>query len=282
MSPVNEVDRRGMPRVHRRRHPARATTGRRSRIERARHLLRRGRRRLRDRRHRLGRVRLPARARRTPRPATRARPACASAACCAALAFALRFGSSQILFSEYITPEQQGAVPRASSRRGSSGSRRGCCSTTTRTRCSSTAASSGSSTATRTSDHYPYSERVRRRHQLHPQLGEGDRRRVRRHDHALRVRPEDPMLAAWRKVFPGLVTTAREMPAEIRAHFRYPRGPLQAPGRGLPDLPHDSIRRSSTTRRTSGSIPGERPRHADGAVLRAHAPARRHRRGLPA
>ena len=34
--------------------------------------------------------------------------------------------------------------------------------------------------------------------------------------------PEDPLLAAWSEVFPGLLTSADEMPAEIAAHLRYP------------------------------------------------------------
>jgi uncharacterized membrane protein (UPF0182 family) len=34
--------------------------------------------------------------------------------------------------------------------------------------------------------------------------------------------PEDPLLAAWSKVFPGLLTSADEMPDEIAAHLRYP------------------------------------------------------------
>ena len=34
--------------------------------------------------------------------------------------------------------------------------------------------------------------------------------------------PTDPVLATWGKVFPGLLTDVREMPAEVRAHLRYP------------------------------------------------------------
>ena len=51
-----------------------------------------------------------------------------------------------------------------------------------------------------------------RRHQLHPQLGQGHRRRVRRHGHALRVGHQDPVLKTWEKVFPGTVKPQREMP----------------------------------------------------------------------
>ncbi|MGB4582432.1 MAG: UPF0182 family protein [Coriobacteriia bacterium] len=34
--------------------------------------------------------------------------------------------------------------------------------------------------------------------------------------------PNDPLLAAWDRVFPGLLTSADEMPAEIAEHLRYP------------------------------------------------------------
>ncbi len=34
--------------------------------------------------------------------------------------------------------------------------------------------------------------------------------------------PDDPLLAAWDVVFPGLLTSADEMPAEITEHLRYP------------------------------------------------------------
>ena len=34
--------------------------------------------------------------------------------------------------------------------------------------------------------------------------------------------PDDPLLAAWGRVFPGLLTGADEMPAEIAEHLRYP------------------------------------------------------------
>lgn len=34
--------------------------------------------------------------------------------------------------------------------------------------------------------------------------------------------PEDPLLQAWAKVFPGLLTSADEMPEAIREHLRYP------------------------------------------------------------
>jgi uncharacterized membrane protein (UPF0182 family) len=33
---------------------------------------------------------------------------------------------------------------------------------------------------------------------------------------------KDPVLAAWRRIFPGLVVDAAAMPADVRAHLRYP------------------------------------------------------------
>jgi uncharacterized protein len=42
---------------------------------------------------------------------------------------------------------------------------------------------------------------------------------------------EDPMLRAWRGVFPALFTPGREMPAAVRAHLRYPRELFDAQSR---------------------------------------------------
>ena len=40
--------------------------------------------------------------------------------------------------------------------------------------------------------------------------------------------PEDPVLQAWRKVFPSLVVDGSKIPAGIRDHFRYPQGLFMA------------------------------------------------------
>ena len=106
--------------------------------------------------------------------------------------------------------------------------RRGSRSTATRTPRSSTAGSSGSSTATRrptatrtpqrtslgdatqdTSTTAASAAQPSDRGQLHPQLGEGHRRRVRRHRHALRLGRDDPVLKTWMKAFPGTVKPRR-------------------------------------------------------------------------
>jgi uncharacterized membrane protein (UPF0182 family) len=39
---------------------------------------------------------------------------------------------------------------------------------------------------------------------------------------------KDPILVAWRKIFPGLITDGDKIPADIRAHFRYPQGIFEA------------------------------------------------------
>lgn len=39
---------------------------------------------------------------------------------------------------------------------------------------------------------------------------------------------KDPVLAAWRKIFPGLIVDGSKIPQDIRAHFRYPQGIFEA------------------------------------------------------
>ena len=76
-----------------------------------------------------------------------------------------------------------------------------------------------------TSDSYPYSTPLpprRRIHQLHPQQRQGRHRRLQRHDDLLRVRPDDPIIAAYRRIFPGLFKDAAAMPPDLRKHVRYP------------------------------------------------------------
>lgn len=40
------------------------------------------------------------------------------------------------------------------------------------------------------------------------------------------VRPDDPILQAWRRVFPGLFTSLEEMPGDLQEHLRYPKSLL--------------------------------------------------------
>ena len=61
-----------------------------------------------------------------------------------------------------------------------------------------------------------------RRDQLHAQRGQGDRRRLRRHGHALRVGRERPDAQGVAEVFPGTVGAKAEIPPDLLAHMRYP------------------------------------------------------------
>ena len=73
-----------------------------------------------------------------------------------------------------------------------------------------------------TTDRYPYSTPAAGRHQLHPQLGEGHCRRLRRHDDLLPGGRHDPLALTYQRMFPASSSRSSEMPAAIRAHVRYP------------------------------------------------------------
>ena len=61
------------------------------------------------------------------------------------------------------------------------------------------------------------------RHQLRPQLGQGGHQRLRRPGHLLPDgRPDDPIANTWGKIYGGLFTPGDQMPADLRAHIRYP------------------------------------------------------------
>ena len=129
------------------------------------------------------------------------------------LLYALKFGSEQILFSDRVTPRLADPLRPRPARARRRRSRRTSPSTAGCTPRSSTAGSCGSSTATRR----PTSTRTRRRaslddattdsltetlrdrpgaaaadRQLHPQLGQGHGRRLRRLGHAVRVGRRGP------------------------------------------------------------------------------------------
>ena len=79
-----------------------------------------------------------------------------------------------------------------------------------------------------------------RRDQLPAQLGQGDRRRLRRHRHALRLgRADDPILKVWDEVFPGLIKSRDDIPEALMLAPALPRGPLQDPALPVPALPRD-------------------------------------------
>ena len=78
-----------------------------------------------------------------------------------------------------------------------------------------------------TSDAHPYSRDRRysqhRIRQLHAQCGEGHGRRVRRHDQlCISSRLPIPSFRRIGNLFPTLFHPASEMPADLRAHARYP------------------------------------------------------------
>ena len=50
--------------------------------------------------------------------------------------------------------------------------------------------------------------------------------------------PDDPIIRAYQHLFPDLFQPASEMPADLRAHARYPEDPVPRAGRDLPHLPH--------------------------------------------
>ena len=109
----------------------------------------------------------------------------------------------------------------------------------------------------RVHDDRPVSLRdARGRPQLHPQLGQGGDRRVRRDDALLRLRRRRPAAAApTARIFPDLFTPADEIPRRAVRPRALPRGPLHDAGARLRDLPRRRSRRCSTTRATSGRSP---------------------------
>ena len=133
--------------------------------------------------------------------------------------------------------------------------RRSCASTPIRTRSWSTGRSCGCSTATR---HRPLPvlavdapeqparrQRARHRLQLRAQLGEGDGRRLRRHDQVLRGRLdndgtiEDPIIRAYTKAFPELFNDEKDMPRRTARALALPRGHVPRPDRAVHAVPHD-------------------------------------------
>ena len=61
-----------------------------------------------------------------------------------------------------------------------------------------------------------------RQHQLHPQLGEGDRRRLHGKVTLYAWDDQDPMLQAWQNVYPATVKPISEMSGDLMSHVRYP------------------------------------------------------------
>jgi len=51
--------------------------------------------------------------------------------------------------------------------------------------------------------------------------------------------PNDPVLAAYRRAFPGVFRDLAELSADLKSHLRYPEDLLRHPGGPIRDLPHD-------------------------------------------
>ncbi len=136
------------------------------------------------------------------------------------LAFAIRFGSTQLLFSQYITPSSKVLFRRQISERVTA--------VAPWLRLDSDpypVLSEGRIVwildGYTTSDMYPYSQPTAGvtyiRNSVKVTIDAYDGTTT-----LYAFDPEDPVLATWRKVFPDLVVDAADMPNGIREHLRYP------------------------------------------------------------
>jgi hypothetical protein len=137
------------------------------------------------------------------------------------LAFALRYGSTDILLSAYITPESRVLYVRGITDRVSR-----LAPFLTLDRDPYPAIVGGRIVwildGYTTSADYPYSQRAAngvnyQRNSVKATVDAYDGT-----VHLYAFDEKDPVLATWRKVFPGLVEDASAIPAAVRAHFRYP------------------------------------------------------------
>ena len=114
------------------------------------------------------------------------------------------------------------------------------------------AASCGCIDAYTISDRYPYSQsiepeqparrqRARHRLQLRAQLGEGDGRRVQRHDHVLRRSTTERTRSSRRTArrSPSCSATSSEMPRRAARALALPRRHVPGPDRAVHAVPHD-------------------------------------------
>jgi hypothetical protein len=135
-------------------------------------------------------------------------------------AFALRFSAPQILFSRYIRPDSQVLFRRSITERAAA--------------LAPWMVIDGDPYPTvidgrivwildgyTVSDRYPYSQRyggisyIRNSVKMTVDAYDGTTT-------LYAFDPDDPLLAAWGRVFPGLLVDAAEMPEGVRAHLRYP------------------------------------------------------------
>lgn len=137
------------------------------------------------------------------------------------LAFALRFGSTDLLLSTFVTPQSRVLYYRDPVSRINQ-----LAPFLTLDSDPYAAVVKGRivwlADAYTTSDHYPYSQPAANGVNY---IRNSVKATIDAYDgtvHLYAFDPSDPILASWRKVFPGLVEDASAMPAEVRAHFRYP------------------------------------------------------------
>lgn len=135
-------------------------------------------------------------------------------------AFALRFSAPQLLFSSYITPESKVLYRRSLTERISA-----LAPWLTLDRDPYAAIIDGKLVwivdGYTASDRYPYSERINGVNYMRNSV----KVTVDAYDGTVTLYAfdeTDPVLATWRKVFPGLVVDASTMPDGVRAHLRYP------------------------------------------------------------
>ena len=164
-----------------------------------------------------------------------------SATCSPASLFALRFGDFNLLISDQLTDESEILFDRAINERVRR-SPRSCRTTTTRISSAPTAACCGCGTRIRATDRYPNAQ---------PQPAGGGlpganyiRNSVKvvvdAYDGTVRfflADPDDPIAAAYARIFPDLFEPMDAMPDELRGAPSLPGGPVPGAERGLPPLP---------------------------------------------
>ena len=83
--------------------------------------------------------------------------------------------------------------------------------------------------------------------------------------------PADPIIRTWARIFPGHLRPLDSMPADLRAHIRYPDELYRVQTGALHHVSHGRRRTTSITGRTSGRSRWRPRSEASGAV---HAPHR--------
>jgi len=64
--------------------------------------------------------------------------------------------------------------------------------------------------------------------------------------------PNDPVLAVYRRAFPGVFKDLADLSADLKSHLRYPEDLFAIQAAQYETFPHDRFHRSSTTGKISG------------------------------